>query len=339
MFCRRVFVVFIINFCLLFLNSGLSAYNINEQYKGGCACGCACGQNCSCGCVNNKNCDCLEHCRIPVCYPYHKGSKGAWFPETPPLFKPFIADPREITFSLGWRFHDRLFGDDIVDVSYGDALPIYEWCDVWRWHGKLRIEVEGALWAVFAPHEESAPLINADYYVGIPVTYAFDNWSFRWRIYHISSHIGDEFLLDHIDDGFERFNPSAEYTDFFVSNQFTDDIRLYGGAGLIIHQDPSFHCGPLYAEAGMEIKLHALEGLSRKNNLYGIPFFAMHFRYNRVFKHHVDATYALGYEWGKIVGLCRKVRVFFEYHDGYSLEGQFCKFPTSYLALRMTYGF
>src|SRR5262245_39461061 len=31
------------------------------------------------------------------------GISGVWLPEGPPLFRPFIADPRQITSSVGWR--------------------------------------------------------------------------------------------------------------------------------------------------------------------------------------------------------------------------------------------
>jgi hypothetical protein len=119
------------------------------------------------------------------------GLCGAWLPEVPPLFRPFIADPREVDYSVGWRFDDQALAHRVVDVSFGDTLVIYQWANVWPWNGKLQIELEGALWAVFAPCEESAPLINADYYVAIPITYAIDEWSFRIRFFHISSHIGD----------------------------------------------------------------------------------------------------------------------------------------------------
>ena len=77
-----------------------------------------------------------------------------------------------------------------------------------------------------------APLINADCYVGCAFTYAFCDWSFRLRYFHISSHIGDEYLLDHPD--FDRYNPSSETLDFFVSNQLTDEIRWYAGGGFVL---------------------------------------------------------------------------------------------------------
>lgn len=262
---------------------------------------------------------------------------GIWLPEGPPLFRPFIADPRQITYSVGWRFNDQAIGKNVIDVSYGDTFPVYRWCNVWNTGGDLQLEVEGALWAVFCPLEESAPLVNADYYVGFPIVYSLGDLAFRLRGYHISSHAGDEYMIEH--PSFERCNPSAEYLDFYVSYQFTQDIRLYGGVGLRVRQDESFHCSNWYAETGAELRLYELGYHDYCNRLYGEPFFAMNFRFQSDFRNHVDATYAIGYEWGKFSGLRRKLRIFLEYHDGYSVEGQFCKEHTSYLAIRATYGF
>lgn len=262
---------------------------------------------------------------------------GIWLPEDPPLFRPFMADPREVCYSVGWRFNDNALTKNIIDVSFGDSLAIYRWCDVWPWHGQLQFEIEGAVWAVFDPCTESAPLINADYYVGFPLSYAIDRWQFRLRPFHISSHIGDEFLLNH--PGFDRRNASNEYLDFFVSFDITPELRFYGGVGYIVREDESFKIKPFYSAAGAELRLMQLGFYDEKDFLVGFPIFGMHFRQNGEYKKHFDATYILGYQFSKLCGLCRNMRFFIEYHDGYSSEGQFCKDPTSYFAIRGSYGF
>lgn len=262
---------------------------------------------------------------------------GIWFPEGPPAFRPFIADPRQVTFGVGWRFNDQVLGKNLVPVSFGDTFPIFRWVDIWRFRGDLQLEIEGAVWAIFQPLHESAPLIDADYYVGFPLTYLFGNWAFRVRGYHISTHIGDEFLLDH--PHFDRRNPSIEAFDCYGSYQFSKDIRLYGGLGWVACQDDSYRVGPFYAQAGAEIRFTQLGYNDYCDRLYGQPFFAMNFYYQSHFKHHINQTYAIGYEWGKVSGIRRKLRLYIEYHDGYAVEGQFSKFPTHYLSLRATYGF
>ncbi len=265
------------------------------------------------------------------------GLDGIWFPEGPPLFRPFAADPRQVTYSLGWRFNDNVIAKNVIDFSFGDIWPVYRWCNIWYFNGDLELDLEGAVWDVFAPFDQDSPMVNADYYVGIPISYTFGDWALRLRGYHISCHIGDEFLIHH--PHFHRKNPSTEYLDFFVSYQFSKDIRCYGGIGWLCLQDDSFKCGDWYAEFGLELRLHELGYRNYCDRLYGTPIYAMHFHFQSDYKNHVDATYILGYEWGKFSGLRRRFRLFIEYHDGYCREGQFGKFPTNYLSIRGSYGF
>lgn len=262
---------------------------------------------------------------------------GIWMPEGPPAFRPFIADPRQVTYSIGWRFNDHVLAKNVIPVSFGDTFPVFRWCDLWYFRGDLQLEIEGAVWAVFDPLHECSPLIDADYYVGFPLTYSFGTWSFRLRGYHISTHIGDEFLLN--DPHFDRRNPSIEAFDFYFSDQFTEDIRLYAGVGWYARQDDSFRVGEFYCQGGVELRVFELGYRDYCNRLYGVPFLAMDFYYQSHFKHHINSNFALGYEWGKVSGLRRKLRIFLEYHDGYAIEGQFCIFPTRYLSIRGTYGF
>jgi hypothetical protein len=277
----------------------------------------------------NKPIWCTECCEYPVWW--------EWMPELPILMRPFIADPRQITFSAGWRFDDQALVKNVIPVSFADSFPIIRWHNVWPWCGCLEIDLDGAVWAVFDPLHDSSPLMNADYYGGLSITYAIENWQFRLRGFHISSHIGDEFLLNH--PHFRRLNPSAEYLDFFISNDLTDQIRIYAGLGYMVAQDESFHVKPFYVEGGAEVRAYDFGFSDPCGKVYGTPFFAFYMRHNGSQKHHIDMTYALGYEIGKTYGLERRMRVYMEYHDGYSLEGQHAKCPTNYFALRLTYGF
>ena len=125
---------------------------------------------------------------------------GIWFPQATVLFQPLIADPREPTYAVNYRFGDKVMGKKAVAVSLGDDFPIFRWRDVFRWHGDLQIGIQAGVWAVFNfdhVHDRRAntcELMNTDYLVGLPLSYAFDKWSFRLRVYHISGHLGDELL-------------------------------------------------------------------------------------------------------------------------------------------------
>lgn len=264
---------------------------------------------------------------------------GIWFPQMTELFQPLIGSPRVISYTLGYRSGDEVCGNKCADISLGDDFPIYRWLDV-MWGGDLQIGIEAGIWAVFNfnPHPDIAggtELVNTDYYGGIPITYARNKWSFRLRGFHISSHLGDEFLINH--PGFHRVNPSNEVVDFFVSYQAKDAIRLYAGPAVIVHSDPTFRWKPFYIEYGTEVRFLGTKFV--KQRLYGTLYLTLHFRNMQELNWNFDGTYRGGYEFSKLQGIGRKFRFYIEYHHGYSYEGQFSKMRDHYMQYNISYGF
>ena len=104
---------------------------------------------------------------------------GIWFPQMTELFLPLIADPRAATYSIGYRAGDQVCGNKCVGISLGDDFAIYRWLDLF-WHGDLQIGIEAGIWSVFNMDPEpdiagGTELVNTDFYVGIPLTYAAGN--------------------------------------------------------------------------------------------------------------------------------------------------------------------
>lgn len=265
--------------------------------------------------------------------------KGIWFPQMTELFQPLVADPRAVGYSIGYRSGDHVCGSKAVNFSMGDDFPVYRWLDLF-WGGDMQIGIEGGIWSVFNmdPSPDIAggtELVNTDYYFGIPISYASGNWSFRLRAYHISGHVGDEYLINH--PGFVRVNPSIEAIDFFTSYQISSGIRLYVGPGAYVHSDPSYKWKPLYIQYGTEARF--LSSMFYTQKLYGTCFIAMHFRNLEQLDYNFDGTYMAGYEFSKLQGIGRKFRFYIEYHHGYSLEGQFAKERTHYFQYDISYGF
>lgn len=265
---------------------------------------------------------------------------GIWFPQMTELYLPMIADPRSVTYAIGWRSGDRVIGKKAIGVSLGDDFPIYRWLDVF-WCGDLQIGIEAGIWSVFnmdpKPNiaEGWGELVNTDFYVGIPISMATGPWSFRFRGYHISSHLGDEYMVDHPD--VVRVNPSIEAIDFFTSYQATEAIRVYVGPGAVVHSDPTFPWKPFYIEYGTEARF--LGTKFHNQRLYGTLFFALFWRNCQELDFNFDGTYRAGYEFSKLQGIGRKFRLYVGYHHGYSLEGQFSKLRTRYFEFNMNYGF
>lgn len=266
--------------------------------------------------------------------------KGVWFPESTVLFTPLIANPRDPIYSIAYRWGDVVLAKQQIEVSLGDVFPIFRWFNVFKSRGDLQIDIAACMWAAFDmnpkvhPNGETAELITTDYLLSIPVTYAIDQWAFRFRIYHISSHLGDEFMVNNPD--VPRVNPSFEVIETFASFQATDSLRLYGGPGFIINSDNSYPMKYIYLEYGIEFRGPGFR--HHYHWLYGVPFFALDVQNWQVNHFRPSIVVQLGYEWSKLQGAGRKVRIFGEYHNGYS-EGQFFKENTHYWAVRATWGF
>lgn len=269
--------------------------------------------------------------------------EGVWFPQMSVLFAPLIADPRQPIYSAALRLGDKVIGQVVAAVSLGDDFPIFRWRNVFPWQGDMQIGIEAGIWSVFnywhlpkRAHEWSE-LVNTDFFVGIPLTYAVDKWSFRFRLYHISSHLGDEFLINNPEYIKKRKNLSIEAVDLFMSYQFSKHLRMYIGPGAVFHSDHSFPFKPMYIEYGTELRI-----LGQKldyHSLYGTPFFAMHIENWQERHWDFDFTFMLGYELSKLQGVGRKMRLFAEYHHGFSYEGQFFDKRDEYWEFGFSWGF
>ena len=265
---------------------------------------------------------------------------GVWFPQMTELFQPLVADPRNVTYILGYRAGDTTeIGPKTASIALGDDFAIYRWIDV-IYGGDLQVGIEAGIWSVFNidPHpnvQGGTELVNTDFYVGIPFTYAKDKWSFRFRVYHISGHLGDEYMVNHPD--VIRVNPSNEYVELAVSYQATDAIRVYVVPGAIVHSDPTYKWQPMYIDYGTEARFFGHKSYYQK--LYGTFFLALHWRNLQQLKWDFDGTYRFGYELSKLQGIGRKLRLFVGFHHGFSLEGQFAKERTHYWEFDLNYGF
>lgn len=277
--------------------------------------------------------------------------QGTWFPQTTVLFTPILADPREPVYSANYRHGDKAINRDAAGnavaggsaaaVSYGDDFPIFRWKDVGKYQGDLQFGITAGVFAVFSYERHQAKdmceLVNADYMIGGKLDYAVENVALRGRIYHISSHLGDEFLVNDPSFISKRVNPSFEAVDIFGSWQISDAIRGYAGVGGIFHSDDSFPMKYLYVEYGVEVRNFGWK--SRTHQLYGSPFFAFNISNWQVRDFGFDFTAKLGYEWSKLQGVGRKMRLVATYHKGYSAEGQFFKEKTEFYELGASWGF
>jgi len=192
------------------------------------------------------------------------------------IFCPTIADPKEarsfVSLLRGtFRSLDDPSGKDttIVSVGLGDSFGLVRWGGPEPNEG-VQLDVVGSIFAQFDLGAPSNDLINADYLIGLPLTFRRSGFSTRIRLYHQSSHLGDEYLLR--SDDIERQNLSFESVELLASQEM-GPVRVYGGGERIFRREPGtlpstvFHggvelrsgrAGPSRFVAGVDLKTTTL---------------------------------------------------------------------------------
>jgi hypothetical protein len=172
------------------------------------------------------------------------------------IFCPIIADPKEPrsfaslvrgTFPSIEKPSGK--GATIGSVGLGDSFGLVRWGGPSPGEG-VQLDVVGSIFAQFDLDSASNDLINADYIIGVPLTIRRSGFSVRLRVYHQSSHLGDEYLLRSSD--IQRENLSFESVELLASQEL-GPLRLYGGGERIFRRDPDT-VEPKLLHAGAEIR-------------------------------------------------------------------------------------
>ncbi|MBI4161058.1 MAG: DUF1207 domain-containing protein [Acidobacteria bacterium] len=153
------------------------------------------------------------------------------------LFAPPIADQKQPRSHATWQRYRAGFGTfDVASVGFGDNFGLVRWPggaggNAWQ------LGISGAVFALFNLDSPSFDLLNADYVVGLPLSFRRGNWSARVRPFHLSSHLGDEFLLNpQPGPVIERINLSYEAVELLGAWE-RKACRIYGGGVHILSTD------------------------------------------------------------------------------------------------------
>jgi hypothetical protein len=170
------------------------------------------------------------------------------------IFCPLLADPKEARSFASllrgtFRSLDRPSGETTIgSVGLGDSFGIVRVGGP-RPNEGVQLDVIGSIFAQFDLGTPSNDLINADYLIGLPLTIRRRGFSTRLRVYHQSSHLGDEYLLR---GDIDRENLSFESAELLVSQE-VGPLRLYAGAEKIFRREPDTLPSTLY-HAGGELR-------------------------------------------------------------------------------------
>jgi hypothetical protein len=176
----------------------------------------------------------------------------------------------------------------------------------------FQLDLEGAVFARVLPEEVSAMLEGSDYRVGLYGTWKFDRLSYRAGYYHISAHVGDEFLI--ANPLFTRINYVRDSLLAGTAWEMNDSSRIYGEIGYALGIEGG--AKPLEFQFGAEYTPLPTTQFT------GAPFAAVntHLREDFDFKGGVNVVAGWGWQGEESK---RRLRVGLNYYNGPSLQYEF----------------
>lgn len=151
------------------------------------------------------------------------------FPFAAPLASPL--EPRTRVAPVHVSREDRQRWVGLVDL--GDAFPFWIAAPDSAGHAGARLaaSLAGGVFSRFDLEGNGNEFIEAHYRVGVRLRAALGELEARAELYHVSSHLGDEFLVR---TGREPISTSREGVELLVGGRPTGSLRLYGGPGLLL---------------------------------------------------------------------------------------------------------
>jgi hypothetical protein len=151
------------------------------------------------------------------------------------IYRSYLAGAKESRFRSVWN-HEQGNGN-IWDITLGGNVGILRYGT----RGNVRPEgfqlsIEGA-GQVRLDIDEDRDVDASDFRFGVPLTWGDSIYQVKVAYYHLSSHVGDEYMLKH--PTFQRFNYSRDVLVWGHSLYPTDDFRIYGEIGYAFDNDVS----------------------------------------------------------------------------------------------------
>ncbi len=226
------------------------------------------------------------------------------------IYHSYLAGVKEPRFAGRWLRDDDLGW--MWDITLGGRVGILRYGTVGsdRPEG-WQLDMEGAGMPRLDLEHEERDLISADFRFGIPLTYGRGNYQTKFGYYHLSSHLGDEYMVRH--STLVRRNYSRDVLIWGHSYFLTPDLRLYGEAGWAFTYDGGtepweFQFGIEYSPAG-------------PSGQRGAPFFAINGYLREEFDFGGNLSVETGWQWRGYSG--HLFRVGMQYFQGMSDQWEF----------------
>jgi hypothetical protein len=258
------------------------------------------------------------------------------------VFCPLIADPKATRSFASLLRHESGPGLadpelDIASVGIGDAFGLGRW-NGGRPGDGVQFSLTAGVFAQFDLSTDSYDMLNADYVVGLPLTMRRGWFSTRLRLYHQSSHLGDEYLLREPPDRQDRENLTFEALEWILSAD-GGPLRLYGGGEMLFRREPE-DLERYVAHGGVEFR--PLSRILPLGSLGGFRFVAAGDVKSSEEQDWDPAISArVGLEYDRAGGgdaTARRYGIFAEFYTGPSPYGQFFREKVRLMGLGIHFG-
>jgi hypothetical protein len=229
----------------------------------------------------------------------------------PLLFEPLHADPRWPHFSAAYHYYSG--NDELQSVgtaSFGESFSLHR--QRIGEEAQWEVGLQAGVFSIFDLDAASHDLVNTDYFVGPTLGWRNDGLSLLGRLYHQSSHLGDEYLLR---TRVNRVNLSYEVADLLLSWDVTDALRVYAGGGYILHSAPELD--PWTTQGGVEAFGRPFGGGNVR------PLLAIDLQAREEHDWGRDVSVRTGLQFEDTTAGSLRFQVLLEYYRGRSPNGQF----------------
>ncbi len=248
------------------------------------------------------------------------------------LFTPLMIDPAESRMSGTYSFHDMTheggltFGT-VGNVSIGGHKPFFGWGS--QLSGQWQFGVDAAAKMQFMLDQPSLVLAQSDYSFGLDLSWKKDKWSTRLRAYHVSSHLGDEYMEE---TGFSRFQYNTEGFDMLVAYEPIEGLRVFAGGDYYFNVDPA-NIGTNAIHFGAEY--------THQSPLFANTYFVIASDFKLYERNHYtsNTTGAIGFQFSKTADTQDYIRLMLEGYTGSSPHTQFYTSDTNYYGITLQFGY
>lgn len=206
--------------------------------------------------------------------------------------------------------HDFRSGRTVWDTVLGGRLGLLRYGTTGRGPIKsFQLDLEGAVFARVLPEQASSMLEGSDYRGGMYGTWKFGRTGFKAGYYHVSSHVGDEYLLA---------NP------LFVRRNYVRDSLLFAtsydvGMSSRVYLELGYALGVQGGAKPLEVQIGGEYTPIAESTLRGAPFLAINNHARQEFDFQSGLSITGGWGW-QGPETRHRLRLGLNYYNGPSVQ-------------------